>query len=140
MTRPNLPAAVPSANVHRIFLHDSDRDDFERLEDLVADGLGALRGAIAAMRDLPGALALALDAAERGLRQEAEKRRLLSATCRTAIERWLDEAGRRAGPLAGDPVLARISHGLSEALAISDRALDLIAAERDIGWHRNRTP
>lgn len=138
MSRSTLPAAIASSNVHRVILQRADLSDFDRIEDIVADGLAALRGAIAALDDLPADLVVPLGAAERALREVTAKRRLLAEATRAAIERWLDEAERKAGPLASDPAVQRIERSLGEALGASDRALDLLAAERDIGWHRGQ--
>ena len=138
MAKMNLPNAFSSANTHRIVMIPADpaRGDFERLEELVADGFEAMRDALDQMQALPSDVALALQPAERALRQALDKRRLLSTECRNAIRRWLDEAGRRKQTHGVEPELSSIWMLLCEAELTAERVLDLLAAEKDVGWQR----
>lgn len=134
----NLPNAFNSANTHRIVLYQPDvgGSDFERIEDILADGIGAVREALDLMRHLPADLVSPLNRAERVLRGAFDKRRLLSAECRDAIRRWLSEAVRCGEDYSQDNCLQAVRRRLVAALDASERVLDLLAAEREIGSHR----
>ena len=138
MTKPQLPTSFPTTNTHRIVLFQPDiaQSDFDRIEDLLADGLGCVRAALKMMQDIPGDLVLPLQPAEKALRQAFEKRRLLADDMRNAIERWVREAERLTRARGDDPVLGGIQDLLAEAVRLSDRILDLLSAERELEWRR----
>lgn len=134
----SLPNTFSVGSAYRLVMHlpDFPSNDFERLEDLVADGLQALRRAVEDMLGLPSALVCPLQPAERTLRLALEKRQLLSEETRGAIERWLEDAERFGGEHAGHPAFASSRQGLQAALAASDHVLDLLAAEREVARQR----
>lgn len=132
------PSSFSTANTHRVLLLQPDiaQGDFGRIEDLLADGLSKVRLALKRMQEIGGDHVLALQPAEHALRQALEKRRLLTSDMRHAIARWCQDAHRAIRLHGPDPVVASVRGLLDDALAASDRVLDLLAAERELEWHR----
>ncbi len=128
------PTHFPNDNSHRValFLQPTPRDDFDRLEELTADGI---RSARKALEDLTS-LAIQFDRSTMAnlaeLQQAIEKRRLLN-------DRFVDAATELCAQLSDAPhadPCAEIASDLKQAISLSNRVRDLLAAERDVGWHR----
>jgi hypothetical protein len=132
------PFRIPSDNSHRIILHQPDRrqTDFERLEDIGADALGAARAALGAMTDLPYELFKPLQFHERVLRDAVKQRRMVGQEFRDAVDHLLEAASDLPDDDTARETVQRLIQCLTEALAMSHRVADLLAAERDIGLHR----
>jgi hypothetical protein len=132
------PFRIPSDNSHRIVLHQPDRrgTDFERLEDIGADALGAARAALEALAELPYDLFKPLQFHERIMRDAVKHRRMVGQEFRDAVGNLLEAASALPECEAAHETLDRLNRSLTEALALSHRVADLLAAERDIGLHR----
>ncbi len=132
------PTHFPNDNSHRValFLQPTDRDDFDRLEELTADGLQAARKALEDLTSLTMQLDRTATANLTELRQAVEKRRLLN-------DRFVDAATDLRTQIGGmehredcAEIIERVEQELKQAIALSNRVRDLLAAERDVGWHR----
>lgn len=132
------PTNFPNDNSHRValFLQPTERDDFDRLEELTADGLQAARKALEDITNLQVQFDGATISNLAELRQAVEKRRLLN-------DRFVDAATALRTQLADmehleacPEVFDRIAQELRQAIALSNRVRDLLSAERDVGWHR----
>ncbi|WP_270733106.1 hypothetical protein [Shimia sp. Alg240-R146] len=132
------PTHFPNDSSHRValFLKPAERDDFDRLEELTADGLQAARKAVEDLTNLQIQFDRTATANLTELQQAVEKRRLLN-------DRFVDAANALRTQLAGmehpedcAEVFDRIAQELGQAIALSNRVRDLLSAERDVGWHR----
>ncbi|MTI01542.1 hypothetical protein [Roseibium sp. RKSG952] len=128
------PTHFPNDNSHRValFLQPTPRDDFDRLEELTADGLQAACVALDALTSLPMQFDRSTAASLAELQQAVEKRRLLN-------DRFVDAATELCAQLSDaeqSGPCAEITSGLRQAISLSNRVRDLLAAERDVGWHR----
>ncbi len=128
------PTHFPNDNSHRValFLQPTPRDDFDRLEELTANGLQAARKALEDLASLTRQLDRSTAADVTELRQAVEKRRLLN-------DRFVDAATELCAQLSDAPhadLCAEIASNLKKAISLSNRVRDLLAAERDVGWHR----
>ncbi len=132
------PTHFPNDSSHRIavFLQPTERDDFDRLEELTADGLQAARKALEDITNLQVQFDGATISNLAELRQAVEKRRLLN-------DRFVDAANALTTQLADmehledcPEIFDRIAQELGQAIALSNRVRDLLSAERDVGWHR----
>ncbi|MCA0273077.1 MAG: hypothetical protein LCH69_13590 [Proteobacteria bacterium] len=123
------PNTFPTQNTHRVVLFqpDSIRPDFERLEDICADAIAAARTAFEAMERLPHPLFKRIERPLDALAEAVNRRRVLTEDYRAALADML-----RA--LAEDEADLRLL--LRDALNLSNRVADLLAAEKDIAWHR----
>ncbi len=132
------PTSFPSGNSHRValFLPEQPRDDFDRLEELTADGLRAARNALQTLKALPdeSGRSLAADLAE--LTRSLELRRLLNDRFIAAASGVLCHLSQGAFQEATLEQIERAIHDLTEAVDLANRVRDLLAAERDVGWHR----
>lgn len=134
-----LPTSYPQGNTHRLVVHQPDQasTEFERIEDLLADGLRHLRRALA-VHDLPTEAGLALEPHARRVRELVlSKRRLLSDDTRHLVGAHLEAARRCAGEHSSTPALNGLIEALAAALEASEWVADLLAAERDVAWHRS---
>lgn len=132
------PAAVAQAHTYRVVHLQPDQaaTDFERLEDLLADGLGAAREALTAP-GLPRGAEAAMGQPLRLLREHVlGRRRLLSEPCRGALASCIAAARGWSEEHGPTPVLEAVVGGLERALAVSHRVEELLAAEREIGAAR----
>ncbi|MCP4826729.1 MAG: hypothetical protein GY892_21825, partial [Shimia sp.] len=129
------PTNFPNDNSHRValFLQPTERDDFDRLEELTADGLQAARKALEDITNLQVQFDGATISNLAELRQAVEKRRLLN-------NRFVDAATALRTQLADmehledcPEVFDRIAQELRQAIALSNRVRDLLSAERDVG-------
>lgn len=138
MTRPTAIAEFSGPDHRRIDLLQSNAvtRDLDRLEEILAEGYAAIREAVARLAALPPDLAVPLEAEARAVRDAFVKHRLLSADCRNAIRRWLTKADLHVGSRDSNRTIARVRDLLNEAQGASDRVLDLLAAEREVRWHR----
>ncbi|WP_235841955.1 hypothetical protein [Cereibacter johrii] len=84
----DLPTMIPTQNNHRVvrFSGDTPPRDFERLEELAADGMAAARAALALMPALPTHLFNGLHSGLEALVPHIERRRLLNDRARLALE------------------------------------------------------
>lgn len=131
-----IPSNFPQNNSHRValFHEPAPRDDFDRLEELTANALRAARNACEMIAQVVFDRRQAANIAE--LRQAVEQRRLLNdrfvETAR-AIHNDLEQADR--SELIGLSV-GQVTQDLRDAISLSNRMRDLLAAERNVGWHR----
>ena len=132
------PTSFPSSNSHRValFLPEQSRDDFDRLEELAANGLRATRTALQTLKAMPhqSDRSLAADLAE--LTRSLEMRRLLNDRFIDAASSVLCHLPQGAFQEATPEQIERAIHDLTEAVDLANRVRDLLAAERDVGWHR----
>jgi len=133
-----MPSNFPTQNNHRVvlFLPEQSRDDFDHLEELTANGLHAARDALQSLQELKlqEDRALYADIAELG--ETLEQRRLLNDQFRTIAASLLRRLGLQDPDKGTTEPLDQIMRDLQEALSLSHRVSDLLAAERDVGWHR----
>ena len=124
-----LPGGIASGNSHRVVLVSPPATDHERLQDLVADGVGAARRAMAATEGLPPALLDALaPEAELIRRRVLEDRNLLRDDVRAALGQYADTAEAWLGAKGLDPAVAAVVEDVHRALGASHRVADLVAA------------
>ncbi|SMP37186.1 hypothetical protein [Shimia sagamensis] len=133
-----IPTNIPTQNNHRValYLPDQSQSDFDRLEDMTADGLAAARRALCAMKHWQNPTNRALLAEVAELTNSVAKRRLLNdrfCDAASAVIAHMSHGCFEAEPGAD---AGQITHDLNQALHLSNRVRDLLAAERDVGWHR----
>jgi len=133
-----IPTSFPAQNNHRValFLPEQPRDDFDHLEELTANGLSAARNALRLLQELKFQEDRALYANIAELRETLEQRRLLNDQFRTIAASLLRGLGLQDSDEGTKETLYEIKCDLKEALNLSHRVSDLLAAERDVGWHR----
>ncbi|MEC8196781.1 MAG: hypothetical protein VX228_10770, partial [Pseudomonadota bacterium] len=132
------PTHFPNDNSHRValFLQPTPRDDFDRLEELTANGLQAARKALEGLASLTIQLDRSTAADVTELRQAVEKRRLLNDRFVDAAHALRTKIADMEHPEDCAEIFDRISQELQQAISLSNRVRDLLAAERDVGWHR----
>lgn len=117
---------------HHVVVEPKNSTDFERLEDLGANAIGAARHALARTATLDGITAHDLRREFADLRKIVEDRSALTKDARHALHdlaRLLrDRVDAETSPAVG-PILEAIL----DCLTASDRVADLLAAERYIG-------
>ena len=132
------PHHIAATNTFRLVHHTQDEQarDFDRIEDLLADGLAAARAALEALELLPHEMLKPIETWHRAVTEQVGRRRLLNDQFRGDAEEILRRLARidvaEADARAHDAVLRR----LRDAVNLSHRVADLLAAEKDIGWHR----
>ncbi len=137
-TNAAFPTRVAGSNNYKfvVFQQPLPATDFERAEDMAADGIGQARRAIELLRELPGNLVKPFEPTLTILRRSVDKRRILNDSFRenaAAVLHRLEHTN------ANDQISSQIeviSRDLRDALDTSHRVTDLLEAERDIGWHR----
>lgn len=122
----------------RIYHHQPDlrSTDFDRVEDIGADALGAAREALLAIEALPYPLFKPIQSQTRALRDAVLDRKVLNDRFRDTVvdlQRALAGAEVDEGSHAA---VEQIIKRLREALRASHRVSDLLAAEQEIGFHR----
>ncbi|MGP3699708.1 hypothetical protein [Rhodobacter sp. NSM] len=136
----NIPTTIPAQNNHRVihFSGDAPRPDFERLEELAADGVAAARRAMALVALLPTHLFNPLQEQLKMLSPHIRRRRLLSERAWEELQLFVGELVRLQpqGPDEGAEPVAEIGRLMRDALDASHRVADLVAAEREIAWLR----
>ena len=125
----------PTQNRHHLTVEQHRHTDFERIEDIAADAIAALRDALDRLDELDVASTLQ----QRHLRDEL--RRLLSAgdMLTDASRQHLCELNAALDEHAEDrdpSILERPRDALARALRDADRVADLLAAERHISRSR----
>ncbi|PWR04041.1 hypothetical protein DKT77_03060 [Meridianimarinicoccus roseus] len=135
-TKTLLPGSIPTQNTHRLVVITAQAhpDEFARLEMSTADALAAARAALAAYHADPIADP-ALQPVIRALDDVIGRGRVLGP----AFHDLADEALRYLSQIEADTMsatLCAIQRPLGEALTLALRLSDLLAAEREIGWHR----
>jgi hypothetical protein len=135
-----MPTNFPTQNNHRValFFPEQSRDDFDRLEELTANGLRAARNALRMLQELKPQEDRVLNANIAELRETLEQRRLLNDQFRAIAASLLRRLGLQDPDEGTTEPLDQIMRDLQEALSLSHRVSDLFAAERDVGWHRDR--
>ncbi|NIZ63377.1 hypothetical protein DL239_20645 [Sedimentitalea sp. CY04] len=133
-----IPTNFPTQNNHRValFFPEQSRDDFDRLEELTANGLRAARSALEGLQDLSIQNDRGLFADLIELRATLERRRLLNDQFRitaASLLRRLEHIELSDNDTAG---LDQIIRDLNDAHNLSHRVCDLLSAEQDVGWHR----
>ncbi len=112
------------------------RDDFDRLEELTADGIRSARKALEDLRSLAIQFERSTAAGVTELRQAVEKRRLLNDRFVDAAYALKTQIADMEHPEDCAEIFDRIAQELQQAISLSNRVRDLLAAERDVGWHR----
>ena len=134
-----LPNSFPAQNTHRLVMFHPDlppRDDFDRLEELTANGLRAARNALQTLKALPHQRDRSLTADLVELTRSLEMRRLLNDCFIDAASGVLCHLSQGSFQEATPEQIERATHDLKEAVDLSNRVRDLLAAEHDVGWHR----
>jgi hypothetical protein len=133
-----LPSSFPAGNTHRVVLFQAPTEppEFERLEEMTADAAGHIRDALALIDALPGDHSYALQGAAKELRWHLDERRVLNDCCQLACDDFLDRVCQIQQELGAHEVLAAIHSKVAAAVRMSRRVGDLLAAEKDVGWHR----
>ncbi len=132
------PTSFPTQNTHRVVLFQPDaiRPDFERLEDICADAVAAARTAFEATDRLPHPLFKLIERPLATLAEAVSRRRVLSDDYRFALGDMLRAlAAAEIGDAEAD-LHYLLCTALRDALNLSNRVSDLLAAEKDIGWQR----
>jgi hypothetical protein len=140
-----LPTQYPGQNTHRIVLFhpDGGKCDFDRIEDIGADAINAGRTACALIQVLHHEVVRPIYSRVIAIQTHLDKRRVLNAdylNLAAIILRHL-EGFADSNPdlvISGEESnrIANAAAQLREAIALSNRVLDLLAAEKDVGWHR----
>lgn len=130
------PSSFGSGTSHRLvhFFDQPHKTDYERIEDILADVARCVRGAIEALDDMP------LEGGEfwrHNLIGKSKPGNFLGDDFRNAARRALRALATQ------DPELAPAAHDracrlLRDALEHSHRAVELLAAEREIADFRSR--
>ena len=132
------PNAFSAQNSHRIALFQPDvaRPDLDRIEDIGADAIGTARMAVGYLEELPYETTKPIQSAIRTITTQVENRRVLTDDFRHAVLSVLKHLARED---LNDEMASDFDHAmrcLRDALNLSHRVQDLLAAEKDIGWHR----
>lgn len=132
-----LPSSIPTQNNHRLILvnAEAEPDDFTRLEVLTADAIAHARTASEAGKAICTIGNRAFQYALQELAEHVAKRRVLSNAFLETVDEVLGHLERA---LEGQPdtIAPGMSEDLKRSIALSRRVTDLLAAERDVGWHR----
>lgn len=133
-----IPTSFPANNSHRValFLPDQPRDDFNRLEELTADGLHAARCAYLELEDWAPQFESTPAEHVRCFGEILQKRCLLSDAFFDVACALTDHLSREVLQGTAPEEFGQIYRDLQEALKLANRVLDLLAAERDIRRHR----
>lgn len=131
------PQIWPGDNSFRVAVFQPDlHDDFQKIEITLADAIGHARTAIDAIQALSPETARSLEPSLRYVIEAVAKRRILSADFRDYAQNVLRQLARIDPEGEEAEALDTVLRGLRDALEGSHRVADLIAAEKDIGWHR----
>lgn len=133
-----VPTTFPAQNTRRLvhFHPDVQRSDFARIEDIGADAISAARTALAQLGTLPTTLFNRLAPHLVTFGEAVERRRVLNEEFRRTLAdmlRTLEGADVDSEDAHPHDLVCR---ALRDALDLSHRVADLLAAEKDIGWHR----
>jgi hypothetical protein len=133
-----MPTTFPNQNNHRLVVYqpDLDRPDFERLEDIGADAIAAARSALETTGRLPHALFKPVERQLAALTEAVDRRRVLSEDYRCALADMLRALAKVEVGDDEAEIHDQVSRALRDALNLSHRVADLLAAEKDIGWQR----
>lgn len=131
------PSIWPSTNVHRVAVFQPDLHvDVEKIETTLADAIGSARAAITAMYDLRYETVKPLALSRRVLTEKVEARRILNDDFRHHAKDLLSRLAKVDPEEEDGHALDIVMRGLRDALEGSHRVADLLAAERDVEWHR----
>lgn len=132
-----LPSSIPIQNNHRLVVvnADAEPDDFIKLEVLTADALAHARTASEAGKAICTSGNRAFHYALEELADHVAKRRVLSNAFLETVDEVLGHL-ERATEGQPDTIAPGMSEALKRSIALSLRVTDLLAAERDVGWHR----
>lgn len=124
-----MPTRFPGSNTHRIVHFNPDRaNDFEKVEALVADGLAKLRRETKSLKEFPYDQPAELKKAIACIEDEVAKRRLLQPSLQDALRKVLEHLEQLDIPDQFDLLM----WNLRQALFLSQRVCDLLAAEREV--------
>ncbi len=131
-----LPTSFPVQNTHRhvVFRADAEPDEFARMEMMTADAIKHARTALKIGKEISDTEGRAFRYAVDNLGTYVAKGRVLGTGFREDVSELLvhlDQAESASNQLTSD-----MSAALGLAMALSQRVADLLAAERDVGWHR----
>jgi|GEM_PF-2777239 len=131
-----LPRSHSNQNTHRLVVitAEAQPDEFARLEITTADALAAARDALRAFEAEPVS-DRPLQSTMRGMNELVGKGRVIGTSFQDLATDALQCIESTATEQGSDQ-LTRTELALRKALALSQRVSDLLAAERDIGWHR----
>ena len=144
------PTSYPTQNTHRVvlFRQDVPATDFDQLEVLTADALAKARDAIALMRELPWDIAQRCQCDLKCLEKQVERRRVLTDDFRNPLGSMLHSLARADVPEPSDSDAAgnqtpaalhdQVMRALRDALNLSTRVSDLVAAEQELHFARSR--
>lgn len=131
------PQIWPGDNSFRVAVFQPDlHDDFQKIEIMLADAIGHARIAIDAISALSSGTTRSLEPSIRYVIEAVEKRRILCVDFREYAQNALRQLARIDPEGEDAEALDTVQRGLRDALEGSHRVADLIAAEKDIGWHR----
>ncbi|MDP2520909.1 hypothetical protein [Shimia thalassica] len=132
------PTSFPAQNNHRIglFLPEQAKDDFDRLEELTADGLKLARATVKPLKKCQHSVERRISANIVELLTSVEKRRLLNDRFREAANGIVECFESQDIDGLDADIIRQVIVDLKKACEISHRVCDLLAAEKDVGWHR----
>lgn len=134
----SVPINFPTQNSHRVALFQPDiaHADFDRIEDLTADAIAAARMAQTQLEQLPHAILKPVDGLIRTITSAVEQRSVLNDEFRNAAACIVQHlAGQDCSDEYADDLDLTMRY-LRNALNLSHRVQDLLAAEREIGRYR----
>ncbi len=131
-----LPTSFPVQNTHRhvVFRAEAEPDEFARVEMMTADAIKHARTALKIGKKISDTEGRAFRYAVDNLGNYVVKGRVLGNGFREDVSELLIHMDQAAG--APDQLMSDMSAALGLAMALSQRVADLLAAERDVGWHR----
>lgn len=131
------PTSFSAGTSHRVVhFFPEATSDFDRVEDLLADALGAAREAVSMGHRLDYGSFKPVQRWLEDIQKQVDLGRLLNDDFRRAAGAVVDSLREnQPSPDAGDAQEAMLDR-LADAVRLSYRVSDLLAAEKDIGWHR----
>ena len=131
-----LPTSFPAQNTHRhvVFRSEAEPDEFARMEMMTADAIKHARTAVKIGKEIGDTEGRAFRCAVENLGNYVVKGRVLGNGFREDVSELLVHLDQAAG--TPDQLVSEMSAALRLAIALSQRVADLLAAERDVGWHR----
>ncbi|MCB1335966.1 MAG: hypothetical protein KDK10_00395 [Maritimibacter sp.] len=130
------PSSFASGSSHRVALFPQPTSDFEKLEDMLADAIGAARDAVQHAPMLDYECFKPLQTWMADIEKCIDQGRLLSPDFRRPCDAALSSLRKNQPSADAASAHEHMTNGLATALQLSYRVSDLLAAERDIGWHR----
>lgn len=133
-----FPNSFPAQNTHRLvmFHPDIQNPDIERLEDIAANGVKALRLGFDLLSSLPSNVHNRIHKLTKNVRGHLDNRSILTNQFRIDLEECLRALDQMATAAEEDEDLGAVKAELRKAMQASNRVADLIACEHSIGWLR----